>query len=106
MARRATASWSDAPRPPSTPILLDAGCSCGWSSRASRWPSITLGVISWATAIYGEAVARTMGLTAFSLTNIWFALETSDEDSSLFSPSILANPTLLKWPVSRSSPPS
>ena len=85
----------DAPRPPSTPIL---------STRLLVWlviagitmAVITLGVISWATVQYGDAVARTMGLTAFALTNIWFALETSDEDSSMFSPSILANPTLLK----------
>src|SRR6478609_7306882 len=85
----------DAPRPPSTPIL---------STRLLVWlviagitmAVITLGVISWATTQYGDAVARTMGLTAFALTNIWFALETSDEESSMFSPSILANPTLLK----------
>jgi P-type Ca2+ transporter type 2C len=85
----------DAPRPPSTPIL---------STRLLVWlviagitmAVITLGVISWATVQYGDAVARTMGLTAFALTNIWFALETSDEDNSVFSNSILANPTLLK----------
>ena len=85
----------DAPRDPRRPILptkllvylvlaglLMAVCS--------------LGVIAWATPLFGEAAARSMGLVTFSLTNIWFALETSDEDSSMFSPSILANPTLLK----------
>ena len=56
----------------------------------------TLGVIWWATDAYGEAVARTMGLATFSLTNIWFALETADEDHSLFSGGIFENPTLLK----------
>jgi Ca2+-transporting ATPase len=56
----------------------------------------TLGVISWATGAYGEAVARTMGLTVFSLMNIAFALETSNEERSLFSTEILDNPTLLK----------
>ena len=43
---------------------------------------VTLGIIAWATPIYGEAVARTMGLVAFSLCNIWFALETADEEPS------------------------
>ena len=37
-----------------------------------------------------------MGVTLFSLFNIWFALETSNEDRSLFSPETLQNPTLLK----------
>jgi Cation transporting ATPase, C-terminus len=37
-----------------------------------------------------------MGLVAFSLCNIWFALETSDEEKSLFSSETLENPTLLK----------
>jgi Ca2+-transporting ATPase len=85
----------DAPRPPSTPIL---------STRLLVWlviagvtmAAVTLGVISWGTTQYGDAVARTMGLTTFAITNIWFALETSDEDNSMFSPSILSNPTLLK----------
>ena len=34
--------------------------------------------------------------TVFSLANIWFALETSNEERSLFSSDILENPTLLK----------
>ena len=57
---------------------------------------VTLGIISWATPLYGEAVARTMGVVAFSLTNIWFALETADEEKSVFSSETLQNPTLLK----------
>jgi Ca2+-transporting ATPase len=56
----------------------------------------TLGVIWWGTGAYGEAVARTMGLATFSFANIWFALETADEDRSVFDGSILENPTLLK----------
>ena len=36
-----------------------------------------------------------MGITVFSLANIWFALETADEDHSLFHPDP-ANATLLK----------
>src|SRR5690349_5600294 len=57
---------------------------------------LTLGVISWATTQYGEAVARTMGLTTFAFTNVWFALETADEEGSMFSATTLGNPVLLK----------
>ena len=56
----------------------------------------TLGVIAWATPVYGEDVARTMGLTVFSLANIWFAFETAHEEKSIVSAETLANPTLLK----------
>ena len=56
----------------------------------------TLAIISWGTGAYGDAVARTMGVTAFSLFNLFFSLETADEERSLFSGDILQNPTLLK----------
>jgi Ca2+-transporting ATPase len=56
----------------------------------------TLATIWWATDAHGEAVARTMGLTVFSLANIWFALETSDPQHSVFSMDLRDNPTLLK----------
>jgi Ca2+-transporting ATPase len=85
----------DAPRSPKVPIL---------SRKLSVWlvvagismAAATLGVIAWATPIYGEASARTMGLVAFSLANIWFALETTNEKRSVFSSETLQNPTLLK----------
>ena len=85
----------DAPRSPEVPIL---------SRRLIVWlvvagltmAVVTLGIISWATPQYGEDVARTMGVVAFSLTNIWFALETADEEKSVFSSETLQNPTLLK----------
>ena len=85
----------DAPRPPTRPIL---------PRRLLTWVVVgglvmaaaTLGVISWATNEYGEAVARTMGLTTFSLCQVWFALETSDEDRSVFSIETLHNAVLMK----------
>ena len=85
----------DAPRSPDVPIL---------SRRLIVWlvvagltmAVVTLGIITWATPLYGEDVARTMGVVAFSLTNIWFALETADEEKSVFSAETLQNPTLLK----------
>ncbi len=84
----------DAPRDPKLPILptrllvylVFAGLVIA---------AVTLAVIAWATPLYGEAAARSMGLVTFSLTNIWFALETNNEDRSLFV-SALENPTLLK----------
>jgi Ca2+-transporting ATPase len=85
----------DAPRPPDQPIL---------PRRLATWVIFggvvmaagTLGVISWATSAFGEQVARTMGLTVFSFFNIWFALETSDEENSLFSADHRPSATLFK----------
>jgi Ca2+-transporting ATPase len=56
----------------------------------------TLATIWWATDQHGDAVGRTMGLTVFSLANIWFALETSDPQHSVFGMDLRDNPTLLK----------
>jgi Ca2+-transporting ATPase len=85
----------EAPRSPEVPIL---------SRRLMAWlvvaglvmAACSLGVIAWATPRFGEEVARTMGVVVFSLTNIWFALETSNEERSLFGGELLENPTLLK----------
>ncbi len=55
----------------------------------------TLGVLAWGNASYGDVVARTMGITTFSLFRLFSSLETADEDESLFGGSILANRPLL-----------
>ena len=86
---------NDAPRSQAMPIL---------PRRLMTWlvivgvvmGVITLATIQWATAQYGDAIGRTMGVIVFSLANVWFALETSDEDKSIFSSEMLENPTLLK----------
>jgi Ca2+-transporting ATPase len=87
---------NDAPRPPEQRIL---------PRRLMTWvivsglvmAGVTLGVIWWATPVFGDTVARTMGVVAFSIANIWFALETADEEHSILSPDVLfSNPTLLK----------
>ena len=85
----------DAPRSPTVPIL---------GTRLLVYlvfigvviSALTLAVIAWATPVFGETVARTMGLTTFAFTNIWFALETADEDASMFSAKVLGNAVLLK----------
>ncbi len=56
----------------------------------------TLGVIQYAVGTYGDAVAHTMGLTCFSLFNLFFSLETANEDRTLFSSELLENPMLLR----------
>jgi Ca2+-transporting ATPase len=85
----------DAPRSPTQAILPRR--LLAWVIGGGLVMAVaTLGVIAWATPLYGEAVARTMGLTVFSLANVWFALETSDEDHSLFGADLRANATLLK----------
>ena len=86
---------SEPPRSPEQPIL---------SNRLYSYlvfiglviAACTLSVIWWATDSHGDAVARTMGLTVFSLANIWFAMETSDPQHSVFAMDLRANPTLLK----------
>ena len=55
----------------------------------------TLGVLAWANGTYGDVIARTMGVTTFSLFRLFSSLETADESESLFGGSILANRPLL-----------
>jgi Ca2+-transporting ATPase len=50
----------------------------------------TLGVIGWADDHYGSsAVARTMGMTTFAISNVVFSLATRDERRSVFSLNVL-----------------
>jgi Ca2+-transporting ATPase len=58
--------------------------------------AVTLGVITWADANFDETVAHTMGLVTFSLLHLFFSLETSDEERTLFSSELLENSVLLK----------
>jgi P-type Ca2+ transporter type 2C len=56
----------------------------------------TLGVILWALDGFDEAVAHTMGLVTFSLFHLFFSIETSDQERTIFSSELLDNPMLLK----------
>jgi P-type Ca2+ transporter type 2C len=50
----------------------------------------SLGVIGWADDHYGSsAIARTMGLTTFGISNVVFSLCTRDEKRSVFSLEVL-----------------
>jgi len=85
----------DAPRDPDQPILPRRLLT--WVVVAGLVMAIgTLGTIQWATGQFGEEVARSMGLTVFSLFNIAFALETSNEEKSIFAVDLRSNATLLK----------
>jgi Ca2+-transporting ATPase len=56
----------------------------------------TLGVIGWADDHYGSsAIARTMGLTTFAISNVFFSLTTRDERRSVFSLDVLGDKTFL-----------
>jgi Ca2+-transporting ATPase len=86
---------AEEPRSPETPILARrlfgylaiVGVIMGASTLVTIW---------WATGAYGEAVARTMGVTVFSFANIWYAIETSDPGHSVFAGRLLSDPPLLK----------
>ena len=58
--------------------------------------ALTLPLIVWAEGMYDERIAHTMGLVTFSLLHVFFSLETSDEERTIFSSQLLENPTLLK----------
>ncbi len=56
----------------------------------------TLVVIQWADGVYGEDVARSMGLATFSFANLFYGLATNDIRASVFSHALLANGRLLQ----------
>ncbi|MGO9976862.1 MAG: cation transporting ATPase C-terminal domain-containing protein [Solirubrobacteraceae bacterium] len=45
----------------------------------------TLGVIAWANDAHGAAIAHMMGLTTFSIANVYYALCAKDDRRSVFS---------------------
>lgn len=51
----------------------------------------TLGVIAWGSQTFDETVARTMGMVAFTISNVAFSLATKDERVSAFSLDILGD---------------
>ena len=58
--------------------------------------AITLAVIVWAGNNFDETVAHTMGLVTFSMLHLFFSIETSDEERTIFSSELLENSVLLK----------
>jgi Ca2+-transporting ATPase len=78
------------PRPSNEPLL---------SRRLLTWLVVvglvmgggTLAVIAWASNTYDETVARTMGMIAFSISNVAFSFATKDERRSVFSLDIMGD---------------
>jgi Ca2+-transporting ATPase len=78
------------PRPSSEPLL---------GRRLLAWLVVaafvmgggTLAVITWAGNTYDETVARTMGMIAFSISNVAFSFATKDEQRSVFSLDIMGD---------------
>jgi Ca2+-transporting ATPase len=58
--------------------------------------AVTLGVMKYVAGPQGDVLARSMGLTVFSLANIFLALETNDELGSVFSRSTIENHKLMQ----------
>jgi len=55
----------------------------------------TLGVISWAEQAHTAVIAHTMGLTTFSLYNLFFSIATKDERRTVFSLDTFADKTFV-----------
>jgi Ca2+-transporting ATPase len=83
------------PRPPDEPIL-PRGLMI-WLVTVGLIMGVgTLGVISWAEQARTVAVAHTMGLVTFSLSNLFFSLTVRDERKTILSLDILSDKVFLR----------
>jgi P-type Ca2+ transporter type 2C len=57
----------------------------------------TLGVLAWADSNYTRAVARTMGMTSFSIANLFYSFCERDERESIFSLDVLRDRKFLMF---------
>jgi Ca2+-transporting ATPase len=72
------------PRSPTQPILNPGVIS--WLVSAGLVTTIgTLSLVSWAEQAHTLTIARTMGVVVFSLSNLFFSIETKDQRESAFS---------------------
>ena len=82
------------PRPPGQPILSRPALI--WLVTAGLVTALgTLSVISWAGQAHTLDIARTMGMVTFSLFNLFFSVETKDEQQSAFSLGIFSDQTFI-----------
>jgi Ca2+-transporting ATPase len=83
------------PRPESEPILPRA--VLGYLTFAGLvLGGSTLGLIAWADHNHTTAVARTMGMTAFAIANVFFSFTVKDPLRSVFTVESFADRRLLK----------
>jgi len=57
----------------------------------------TLGVLAWADSNYTRAIARTMGMTSFSIANLFYSFCERDERESVFSLDVLRDRKFLMF---------
>ena len=83
------------PRDPEEPILPRA--TMFWLvSIGLIIGAATLGVITWAEAVFDRPVALTMGVVTFSLASLLFSLATRDESRTVFTLDTVADKTLVR----------
>jgi P-type Ca2+ transporter type 2C len=93
-SRPAEGLMEQPPRPPGEPILSRPTLS--WLVTAGLVTAIgTLSVISWAEQAHTLSSARTMGMVTFSLFNLFFSIETKDEQLSVFSLDVFSDRTFV-----------
>ena len=80
------------PRPKEQQIMPRRAHDAGSCSAGSSWPPAPSACSPGRTATTATSIARTMGVTTFSLFRLFSSLETADEDESLFGGSILGEP--------------
>ena len=84
------------PRDPQTPILPRAKLL--WLALVGAvMAAATLGVLAWADGRYNTAVARTMGMTSFSIANLFYSFCERDELESVFSLDVLRDRKFLMF---------
>ena len=95
VTRLIISTWLHWRRPKELPILTRG--QFGWLVFIGlAMAAGTLGVITWAGNEFDETVAHTMGLVTFSMFHLFYSLETSNEERTLFSSELLENPILVK----------
>jgi Ca2+-transporting ATPase len=82
------------PRPPHDPVL-SRGLLVWLACMGLIMGTVTLGVISWAWGAHGQPVARTMGLTTFSIADVLLSYESRDRLRSMFTVDVFADRTFL-----------
>jgi Ca2+-transporting ATPase len=84
------------PRDPQTPILPRSKLL--WLALVGAvMAAATLGVLAWADSNYTTQVARTMGMTSFSIANLFYSFCERDERETVFSLDVLRDRKFLMF---------
>ena len=84
------------PRDPETPILPRSKLL--WLALVGAvMAAATLGVLAWADSNYTREIARTMGMTSFSIANLFYSFCERDERESVFSLDVLRDRKFLMF---------